>query len=277
LAPVARQAARTALALKPNLGRAYGAIGQLARSDFAWAEAIANLSKAAVLDPSDPVGASALGYALFIVGEHQHAERLFVEAQRLDPIAHSVAALVLAFSAFNRGDDDTAKSRAEWLTHSVSEADRAIGQTLLAAIARSEGNYAEAEDRFRIAASLSHRSQELADALAQAIKTRAAIPSARAALMKEATRDPTFEPELLLILIGDNEGFFDAVDARLAKGDKVRTMNYIAMAWRVFSSGDSANARFKVLMRKVGLVDYWKKHGWPDRCRAKGEDDFECS
>ena len=34
--------------------------------------------------------------------------------------------------------------------------------------------------------------------------------------------------------------------------------------------------RFKTLMRNMGLVDYWKAHGWPDKCRPVGADDFAC-
>jgi hypothetical protein len=34
--------------------------------------------------------------------------------------------------------------------------------------------------------------------------------------------------------------------------------------------------RFKAYMRAVGLVDYWRKNGWPDLCRPVGADDFVC-
>ena len=32
---------------------------------------------------------------------------------------------------------------------------------------------------------------------------------------------------------------------------------------------------FPDLMKKVGLVDYWKQYGWPDDCRPVGES-FQC-
>ena len=35
-------------------------------------------------------------------------------------------------------------------------------------------------------------------------------------------------------------------------------------------------ARFKAYMRAVGIVDYWRKNGWPDLCRPVGTDDFVC-
>ena len=34
--------------------------------------------------------------------------------------------------------------------------------------------------------------------------------------------------------------------------------------------------RFKTVMRRAGLVDYWRAKGWPDLCRPVGADDFEC-
>jgi hypothetical protein len=34
--------------------------------------------------------------------------------------------------------------------------------------------------------------------------------------------------------------------------------------------------RFKALMRRAGLVDYWRERGWPDLCRSVGADDFVC-
>jgi hypothetical protein len=34
---------------------------------------------------------------------------------------------------------------------------------------------------------------------------------------------------------------------------------------------------FKILVRKWGLVDYWKQYGWGEHCSPVGEDDFECN
>ena len=33
--------------------------------------------------------------------------------------------------------------------------------------------------------------------------------------------------------------------------------------------------RFIELVKEKGLVDYWTKYGWPDRCHPAG-DDFVC-
>lgn len=34
---------------------------------------------------------------------------------------------------------------------------------------------------------------------------------------------------------------------------------------------------FRRKIRESGILDYWKKYGWPDLCHAVGEDDFACN
>lgn len=33
---------------------------------------------------------------------------------------------------------------------------------------------------------------------------------------------------------------------------------------------------FKATLNRLGLVDFYREHGWPERCQPVGEDDFEC-
>ncbi|MFU8832966.1 MAG: hypothetical protein ACNA7J_12550, partial [Wenzhouxiangella sp.] len=33
---------------------------------------------------------------------------------------------------------------------------------------------------------------------------------------------------------------------------------------------------FRQRIRDTGMLDYWREHGWPEKCRPIGEDDFEC-
>jgi hypothetical protein len=35
--------------------------------------------------------------------------------------------------------------------------------------------------------------------------------------------------------------------------------------------------QFKRVVRKVGLVDYWRAKGWPPQCHPTTGDDFVCS
>jgi hypothetical protein len=78
-------------------------------------------------------------------------------------------------------------------------------------------------------------------------------------------------------VIGDHDRFFNALEARMARQDTASFSRWTPWLWRFATAGDAASRRFKSFAKTAGMVDFWKKHGWPDRCRAKGEDDFECS
>jgi len=34
--------------------------------------------------------------------------------------------------------------------------------------------------------------------------------------------------------------------------------------------------RFREMVVESGLIDYWRRWGWPDYCEPVGEDDFRC-
>jgi len=50
----------------------------------------------------------------------------------------------------------------------------------------------------------------------------------------------------------------------------------IALVWHPSYAVVRQTERFKALMKKVGLVDYWRAKGWPALCRPIGADDFVC-
>lgn len=60
-----------------------------------------------------------------------------------------------------------------------------------------------------------------------------------------------------------------------AKEARLTTIRYGAFWYPVMSNVRQLPA-FKELMQDVNLVEYWRKHGWPDHCRPLGENDFEC-
>jgi hypothetical protein len=60
------------------------------------------------------------------------------------------------------------------------------------------------------------------------------------------------------------------------KAAKEGNFGPIAVVWRPTAAPLRKTERFKALMRKAGLVDYWRTRGWPDLCRPMGADDFVC-
>jgi len=49
-----------------------------------------------------------------------------------------------------------------------------------------------------------------------------------------------------------------------------------AQLWNNWAVAVRQSAGFKTWVETLGYVDFWRKHGWPDRCRPTGHDDFEC-
>ena len=46
--------------------------------------------------------------------------------------------------------------------------------------------------------------------------------------------------------------------------------------WNNWAVAVRQDPRFKKWVETLGYVDFWRKHSWPDRCRATGPNDFEC-
>jgi hypothetical protein len=49
------------------------------------------------------------------------------------------------------------------------------------------------------------------------------------------------------------------------------------LLWRPVLAEVRRQPGFKELVRREGLVDYWRKNGWPAFCRPTVAEDFECS
>jgi hypothetical protein len=75
---------------------------------------------------------------------------------------------------------------------------------------------------------------------------------------------------------GAPERLFDAPERAVATGNQVIGLNDWTL-WNPVFASVLKTERFKTLLRKIGLVDYWRARGWPDLCRPTTADDFECS
>jgi hypothetical protein len=49
-----------------------------------------------------------------------------------------------------------------------------------------------------------------------------------------------------------------------------------AQIWNNWAVAARRDQRFKDWVGKLGYPEFWRKYGWPDRCRPTGFDDFEC-
>jgi TolB-like protein len=86
---------------------------------------------------------------------------------------------------------------------------------------------------------------------------------------------PLLDPEIAIdagIILGDADLFVDQLIAiRNKPGANVASYLYLA-----FPGELRANPRWRQFARELGLLDLWQVRGFPDGCRAFGEDDFQC-
>jgi hypothetical protein len=107
-------------------------------------------------------------------------------------------------------------------------------------------------------------------------------------LVREAVHDPARKPAALRALaaadaqhvnlslqyrrLGEFDATFDRIEQpMLTLGD----YNQLRDLWGTDARALRAQPRFREVVERLKLVDYWRKSGWADVCRPKG-DSFEC-
>ena len=96
--------------------------------------------------------------------------------------------------------------------------------------------------------------------------------------------EKTTMPESLAVLEGGMSFVYahvGAIDRVLELPERGADIRYLGLAtmtpiWEPHAAPMRNTERFKTLVRKLGLVDYWRLRGWPDLCRPVGANDFEC-
>jgi TolB-like protein len=76
------------------------------------------------------------------------------------------------------------------------------------------------------------------------------------------------------VYVGDPEQVLEFYEDNAASG--YFSSAALSRVWHPSYAPARRSERFKALMRRAGLVDYWRARGWPDLCRPVGADDFEC-
>jgi hypothetical protein len=128
-----------------------------------------------------------------------------------------------------------------------------------------KGRFADAADTLlRITQQIDRRSVENAARLIRSAPSKTDEPA----------KLPTLDAELGFVYayIGAPERMLEYPEKAAKEGN----FGPIAVVWRPTAAPLRKTERFKALMRKAGLVDYWRTRGWPDLCRPMGADDFVC-
>lgn len=273
-APLARAEAETAVKLKPSLAQGYAMLAFLAMNELDWETAMNNAEKAAALDHADSTVRFTLGALQYQVGDLAKAYATLQQALSIDPL-NSQLRLTMMGLAFSEGRDSVALDLAEDVMNSPN-ADRYFAHYIRAYAARAAGKPDEAEAHFRDFMAELGAFPELIEPVVSALHIPKARPASAKAIADLYADNPDIEPELAYLMIGATDEFADALRARRLRGETSRASFYLFFAWRALFDEKKATPAFRNLMRALGLTAYWRSHGWPQKCRADGDDDFAC-
>jgi len=263
---LAETSARQALVLDANIGEAHAVLAQINadRGDFLDAES--GFFFAISLEPNEPTPHHWYSILLSKVGRLQAALTQARRAYELDP-SSPVLAANLANTLLQLGQNDEALRFAN-LAAELGLNKKRFG--IEAAIAMRQGNWDEAR---RLITEIDGMPDEIKPYASRFIDALAdpKLRSEVVASMREI--DPEVAPQI---------GFvgpylqLDEVDLvyRILEDELRRDSNDWASTWDLSHAWSPEGRRFRSdkrfgpLAQRLGMVDYWKQHGYPDGCRA---------
>jgi hypothetical protein len=72
----------------------------------------------------------------------------------------------------------------------------------------------------------------------------------------------------------------DTIATALGRADKVVDLYWtnspMFWMWTPMLRDMRRSDAFRERVRDSGMLAYWQKYGWPDKCRAVGDNDFAC-
>jgi tetratricopeptide (TPR) repeat protein len=247
----AETAARKALAIDDSIGLAHSALADVLRDRGDWLASEREYRRALELNPGEAETHNQYAQMLLKVGHLDEALEHAKRACELDPLA-SIPPSIAALIELSRNDLEQARA---WL----DRFEKVRGKT----------------DGFAIRLEL-----EYAVSRRDTAQVRRVLAMARSALA--AADDHSGASEII-----------DIMDAALAsRGDGALNQPQVqldilsaqmhtggvdpAWIWTPPLRPLRREPRFLELLKLLKLPDYWRVAGWPDFCRPKSDNDFEC-
>jgi TolB-like protein/DNA-binding SARP family transcriptional activator len=251
-------AARRAVQLDPKLADGYFALGllQLAQRNVPEAENL--YAKALSLDPTNPDILAGYSNLLLEVGRIEDGLAVRQRAAALEPFVPRFNANV-ANALWLNGHDEAAIGI-------LKDFSRDAGDTSLARIYASAGRYDDAAEALSAIPPGTYPEGMLDSAV------RLLRAGHRANTSRQTLPHFAVGLDFAYLLAEAPSGVLDSDEVRADGGVFVG----VGRLWHPSYAPVRKTERFKTLVRKVGLVDYWRVKGWPRWCHPTNGDDFVC-
>ena len=267
MGPPAEAAARKALSLDPTLAEPRAVLANISHDRFDWAEAEAQYHEAIQADPNNSIGYLWMSVLLVEAGRMNDALPYLGKALELDP-ASGVINGWLASAHMNLGQLDEALRYAD----AAVDLGWGFGNVVRGRVLYERGDYEAARESFRQRPT--RRNPELVaalDPIFEAYGDETKLPAALAAIEQVVIIDPNFGPYFFYLDFVLTNRFYESSQQAVDKYDHYIFRDIWPPRLRVIREDE----RFVKLAIDFGLLDYWRSHGWPDKCEPRGES-FTC-
>jgi tetratricopeptide (TPR) repeat protein len=266
----AERAAREAIRLDPDLASGHAAVGWLYGYRGQWAAADRELAKALALDPSDPDALHLQSLLQAAEGRVDEALKTRIALGRLEPFVPIYNASTAVTMQIN-GDFQGAIRMLEPMNAGGEVEAQRVNSLALAYAAT--GQYQRAVDTILAVAAIP------VDRLGsfKMLPTETADILRRAPATIDAPRPTPVSVSLagwVYAFVGAPDRTLDGAEIWLAAG--MRWSISEMLLWHPALAAARKTDRFKALVRKLGLVDYWRATRWPQSCHPVGGSDFAC-
>jgi len=270
----AERAARRALELDPSLAEAHAALGMIHASRLDWESADAQYREALRAEPYNGMVNMWYGNFLRGLGRTGDAVKYYETARHYDPqSAVALGNLALAYVATGRAGESeqllTAAAQRGMRHPTFCHARIALGT------ARHDPAMVQSALAEWFAFFPSWMPQGAETILARAALDPSARPAARS-LLADAVRGGLALESWATLLVTALAGDFDTAFASAARVSPSGSVSLGSAFWHPSLAEWRGDPRFKRVVRRLQMPEYWRKAGWPDWCRPVGGDDFEC-
>ena len=266
--PLAKANAQRAIDLDSNIAEPHAVLGLVYQTELDWLRSEAEFRQAIELEPGEPTTRFWLGLTYLATGRLREALASIEHALELNPVSD----LIMGWESY-------AHLLLEQDVEAWTLAQRATTMGNLAGSWGSRGQlefrrgeFVAAAESFRRGYAGSGRDLSLMDPFFEWVKTQQNADKALEALDAARAKDRTLWLPWEYRYLGALNRAFDAVDAAVEADNGT----WINVVWEPESKAMRQHPRFKPMIEKYGIVDYWRATTWGDLCRPLGNDDFEC-